>query len=373
MHSQRFPTKYPGVFFRLSRRIGEQGQERVFYIVFKKDGKVFEEKAGRQYADDMTAARAARVRAERIEGKRPSRKELREAAQAQKEAWTIDKLWTEYRKQRIPKGIAQDQSRFRKYISPHLGPKQPHEIMPLDVDRLRVKVLEKKSPQTKNLTLALLRRIVNFGVDEKLSSPLPFRMRLPQVHNIVTEDLRPEQVSKLLHVLDSESDLQARNLMKLALFTGMRRGELFKLRWEHVDFERGFIHIKDPKGGPDQIIPMNETARNTLETHPRKGAFVFPGRGGLQRKEIRRPVNRIKAAAGLPADFRPLHGLRHSFASMLASSGQVDMYTLQKLLTHKSPGMTQRYAHLRDDALKNASELAGRIIEQTAKQSEKAQ
>lgn len=38
-----------------------------------------------------------------------------------------------------------------------------------------------------------------------------------------------------------------------------------------------------------------------------------------------------KAAAGLPADFRPLHGLRHVFATMLASSGKVDMFTLQKL------------------------------------------
>ena len=47
---------------------------------------------------------------------------------------------------------------------------------------------------------------------------------------------------------------------------------------------------------------------------------------------------------------------------MLASSGKVDMYTLQKLLTHKSPLMTQRYAHLRDDALKRASDLAGELI-----------
>jgi len=61
-------------------------------------------------------------------------------------------------------------------------------------------------------------------------------------------------------------------------------------------------------------------------------------------------------------DFRPLHGLRHTFASMLASSGKVDLYTLQKLLTHKSSEMTQRYAHLRDEALKKASDLAGDII-----------
>jgi integrase len=48
---------------------------------------------------------------------------------------------------------------------------------------------------------------------------------------------------------------------------------------------------------------------------------------------------------------------------MLASSGKVDMYTLQKLLTHKSPIMTQRYAHLRDEALKRASDVAAEIIE----------
>jgi integrase len=47
---------------------------------------------------------------------------------------------------------------------------------------------------------------------------------------------------------------------------------------------------------------------------------------------------------------------------MLASSGAVDMFTLQKLLTHKSPLTTQRYAHLRDDALKRAANLAGDIV-----------
>jgi hypothetical protein len=56
---------------------------------------------------------------------------------------------------------------------------------------------------------------------------------------------------------------------------------------------------------------------------------------------------------------------------MLASSGEVDMYTLQKLLTHKSPLMTQRYAHLRDETLKKASELAGSMIEQVAGNAEK--
>jgi len=48
----------------------------------------------------------------------------------------------------------------------------------------------------------------------------------------------------------------------------------------------------------------------------------------------------------------------------LASSGQVDLFVLQKLLTHKSASMTMRYAHLRDDALRRASDLAGDLIGQ---------
>ena len=153
--------------------------------------------------------------------------------------------------------------------------------------------------------------------------------------------------------------------MRLALFTGMRRGEMFKLRWDDIDFDRGFIHIRhDPKGGKDQTIPLNQAARGVLESHPRDDSpYVFPGRGGKQRTDIS-AVNRIKAKAGLPKDFRPLHGLRHTYASMLASSGQVDLFVLQKLLTHKSPAMTMRYAHLRDETLRRASDLAGDLIGQ---------
>lgn len=76
----------------------------------------------------------------------------------------------------------------------------------------------------------------------------------------------------------------------------------------------------------------------------------------------RRFTKRIKKEAKLPDDFRPMHGLRHVYASMMASSGQVDLYTLQKMLTHKDPRMTQRYAHLRDEALKRASGVADEII-----------
>ena len=89
-------------------------------------------------------------------------------------------------------------------------------------------------------------------------------------------------------------------------------------------------------------IPLNTAARAVLENHPRldDSPYVFPGKGGGQRVDINKQVNWIRERAGLPKDFRALHGLRHVYASMLASSGEVDMYTLHKFLTHKSPNMT---------------------------------
>jgi len=202
-------------------------------------------------------------------------------------------------------------------------------------------------------------------VKKGLCAGLSFKIEMPQVNNARTEDLTPEQLTALLEAIDQEIDLQAANFMKLVLCTGMRRGELFKLQWPDVDFERGFIHIRGPKGGQDQKIPLNQAARSILEAHPRgESPYVFPGRGGGQRTRYPKRIDAIRERVGLPPDFRPLHGLRHFFASQLASSGQVDMFTLQKLMTHKSPQMTQRYAHLRDEALRRASNLAGDLLEQ---------
>jgi len=365
---KRNKTKYPGIFYRKAKRIGGKGTEKVYYIVFKKDGKVLEEKAGRQFVDDMTPARAAGIRAERIEGKRLSRKEIREQQEAKTQKWTINKLWATYKENKPNlKGIVTDENRFQNYIEPQFGNKDPKDLLPLDIDRFRIKTLKTKAPGTVKNILELLRRITNYGMKKNLCEGLSFTIEMPKVNSLKTEDLTPEQLTRLLEAVDKDTNLQAANMMKLALFTGMRRGEMFKLKWSDIDFDRGFINLIDPKGGPNQKIPLNDAAKDLLNLHTKTGSpYVFPGRGGRQRTDIKHQVNRIKKEAGLPKDFRALHGLRHVYASMLASSGEVDMYTLQKLLTHKSPLMTQRYAHLRDEALKRASKLAGSIIERAA-------
>ena len=367
---KRIKTAYPGVFYREAIRIGGRGAERVYYIVFKNNGRVIEEKVGRQYVDDMTPARASHLRAERIEGKRLSRKEVKARKEARKKAeqdrWTIERLWEGYKKNRFRnKSLRVDEGRYKKYIKPDFENKEPKDIVLLDVDRLKRRRLNGLAPQTVKHVLDLFLRVINYGVKRSLCDPLTFRIEKPRVNNQRTEDLSTEQLKNLFEAIEADENIQAKNLMRMAIFTGMRRGELFKLKWDDIDPERGFITIRDPKGVIDQKIPLNNGVRNILENHIRTGSpYVFPGRGGRQRVDINKQVNRIKKRAGLPAEFRPLHGLRHTHASMLASSGKVDMYTLQKLLTHKDPRMTQRYAHLRDETLKKAAKVADDIISQ---------
>ena len=366
---KRFRTEYPGIFYREAIRIGGKGKERIYYIVFKKDGKVYEEKVGRQYADDMTAAKAARIRADRIEGRRMSRQEIREKEKAADQKWTLSKLWDEYEAQKPDAySIKVEKYRFNKYLNPKYGNKTPSELHQLDVDRLRINLLKTKAPQTVKHVLGLLKRLCNFGVRKQLCQGINFKIEMPRVDNKTTEDLSPDQLKNLLDAIESSSDRTAAVFMKMALFSGMRRGELMKLKWADIDFDRGFIHIKEPKGGVSQSIPINSQLHELLKNHPHLSEYVFVRDNGLPfTNVINKRVRLIKQKAGIPNNFRPLHGLRHAYASLLASSGQVDMYTLQKLLTHKSPIMTQRYAHLRDETMKRASALAGNIIEQAAK------
>ncbi len=376
---QRHKTRYPGVYWIEGK--GANGKtERIYYIMYRKEGKLVEEKAGRQFQDDMTPARAARLRAQRMEGKDLSNKARRELERKRKEAeknrWTITRLWETYKTDRGIKGLKIDEYRFNRYLRPAFGDKEPRDLVALDIDRLRISLLKKQGlkPASVYNVLELLRRIINYGVKKRLCEGANFVIEMPKVDNEKTEDLTPDQLQKLLKAIEEDPHPYAGKIMLMALYTGMRRGELFRLKWEDVDFERGFIHIRNSKGGVDQAVPLNDAAREVLESIVRTDSpWVFPGRNGEQRTDIHHQVNRIKEKAGLPKDFRPLHGLRHVYASMLASSGKVDMYTLQRLLTHKSPQMTQRYAHLRDEALKRAADIAGQLVHQVREKGKKAE
>ncbi|MHB8858657.1 MAG: tyrosine-type recombinase/integrase [Thermoleophilia bacterium] len=292
------------------------------------------------------------------------------AGETRNAAWTVARLWDEYQAANPGlKGMRVYRDIYNAHLQQLFGVRQPSEITPFDVDRLKLVAMKGKSPKSVANALELLRRIVNFGVKRDLCAGPRFKIQLPRVANEKTEDLTREELARLVRVIDNHFSAGTRHaagaaMMKLVLFTGMRRGEIFRLKWPDLDFHRNNILLREPKGGRDVIIPMSSQARLLLEDW-RAGAggsaYVFPGKDGGQRRDIRAQVNTIKREAGLPRDFRPLHGLRHVFASNLISRG-VEFQIVQRLLTHRGGTVTHRYAHIRDDALRAAAELAAHSI-----------
>lgn len=363
-------TKYPGVtYIEVTNATGQI--EKSFYVTYRdpESKKLKNISCGRSIRDDMTPAKASHIRAELIMGKRKTKKDI----QSEKEAKpSIGKIWQIYLEQQItnPRTAITDKGNY-KHLASSFGHKLPEELKTLEVDDLRQRLeKEGKSPQTVKHILALLRRIIRFGAKKGLcrlpdSSQLNFE--LPTVDNVKTEFLDEEHLKKLIAALDNDPDQVRAKLAKLALFTGMRKRALTGLKWDDIDFEKNFIFLRgeNAKKGKTEIIPMNDNAKSVLLsiTHLDNSSLVFPGSNGQRIVSFESFYQRIRIAADLPDGFRPLHGLRHTFASLLASTGRVDLYTLQKLLTHSSPEMTQRYAHLADAALMSASSNIGRIFD----------
>ncbi|MBW8076874.1 MAG: tyrosine-type recombinase/integrase [Gallionella sp.] len=145
----------------------------------------------------------------------------------------------------------------------------------------------------------------------------------------------------------------------VAMNTGLRRSELFHLRWEDVDLDARWltVHGTTAKNGQTRRIPLNAEAQSTLQAWRRLAkegeTRVFPGVGGERLKRVDRAWRGLRKRAELQ-NFR-FHDLRHHFASRLVQSG-VPLNTVRELLGHADTTMVLRYAHLSPDHLAEAVE-----------------
>mgnify|MGYP003969718299 FL=1 len=344
----RHSTEFSGVYF-----VKLANENQSFFIRYKRNGKSVEEKAGRSN-EGWDAEIACLLRAERMSANDAQAGELQQdSASNAGQLWSFSKIFEKYLRLRPDlKGRENDIYRFKNYLELDFADIAPEEVTHDDVERFRHNLQNKSlKPATVRHVLELLRRLANFAVKKNYCRGLSFKLEMPKVENQKTEELTQFQLQNLLRVLEEDPDLQVSNLVRMALYTGMRRGELFELCWSDIDFHHKTITVRSAKNGQHPSIPLNEMAEKVLAEHAHvKGSskFVFPGRSGKKRTECKRQLLRIRKNAGLPEDFRLLQGLRHVYATMLVSSGKVDLETLQSLLTQKSPLMTQRYAHLLD-------------------------
>ncbi len=354
----RQKTSYPGVFFKEVRRIGGKGTEKSYYIIFKKNGKNIEEHVGYQYRDGMSPSKAAQIRGQRIENKRLSKKEIRLESE-----WTFSRLWDKYVEHRKQLQNGQgpnhaDVSRCSLYIKDTIGNISPANLRTSDLDAIHEK-LTGKANGTRYAVLQLINRLSTFGKRKQLCAPISFFIELPKVDIERTESLSNAELQRLLEVLHADGG-QVAQAMELAIYTGLRRGEILNLQWTDIFLDQGHLKVKG-KSKKTNSIPLNEPARRLLESLRSGHEKVFYELETKSQSWIVNRGNILIAKAGLPDDFRPFHGMRHSFASALASAG-VPLFHVSKLLTHKNLQMTTRYSHLSDQSLKDATEKMSVII-----------
>jgi integrase len=298
---------------------------------------------------------------------------------------TLNEIWAKYLvwAKEHKKTWDDDLLNYRKHLQPRFGKKRLDAVTALEVNRLKLDMIKGKtkdgapylskrgklfSASTVKHQLVLLQRLYKFalGPDFKYKGATPFdhkQVIMPHLDNELPRFLTEEQLAALWNALDSWPDKMTVGFIRFALLSGVRRGTLFPLKWEHLDFDRNMVTlvISHRRKGTETVIKnVCPEAMEVLETLPRTSEFVFPGKDGGQRTDFKGPWRRIRKAAGLPDSIR-FHDLRHTFGSYHAMNG-TDLQIIQQLMNHRDYRTTLKYAHLSESVVNRAAAQSGELL-----------
>lgn len=316
---------------------------------------------GQYPAWSVEAARdaAAKLRRRVDAGEDP----LEEDRQAKAEM-TLALLWERYDREVLtskrPKTQQNERSMWCRLVLPKLGYRKLSAIRAADIDSLH-RAISQETPTQANRCLASVRHVFNKGIRWQLcdSNPATGAAKNPEQHR--DRYLTDDEHERFLEALNRREDTSSTLALRMLLLTGARRSEVLKADWNQFDIVGGVwtkpsSHTKQKR---THRVPLSPEAVDILKRARKmsNGQFVFPGREG-------RPLTDIKklfASLLREADIQNLrlHDLRHSFASILATGGQ-SLPIIGALLGHTQVATTARYAHLMDNALREAASAVGK-------------
>lgn len=359
-------TKYIGVVYYES----ERRRDKCYYITYKTGGKFNREKVG-WASEGISPLYASELRADRTRGARHGEKftrlSLTEGVNLYLES--LNGTVSDKAIKDITGRLAKAQYFFGFSVT--LYDIKPEHIVKYinHLKNARTEKGRKYAPQTILHYYAVLRQMYNYLIDigkYEGKSPLTKETRnsVPKINNEIINYLSEDEIKNMLGALDKYNDQSLANFFRFALFTGMRKGEIFKLTTADVDFDKHLVTIRAPKSGQDEVIEASSAAVDVIKkqiSFMKKSRISSPhvfysSATGKKRTDVKRQFETLKKLAGIDRPFR-FHDLRHNFATMLIDSG-ADIYTVQKLLTHKDPSTTQKYAHFKTGRLKSAADAA---------------
>lgn len=204
------------------------------------------------------------------------------------------------------------------------------------------------SPATINRKLAALSRLIRHAYDHEII------LKRPKIEYLEegpgrSRFLTPEEEQRLFEPMN----LHHRAYAAFLLYTGCRVSEALNLRWQDIT-QDGRVTFVDTKNGDVRTVPLVSRAKASLQYTKGEGWSAPFSR--INYDSFHSGWQRAKKLAGLGDDSEVVpHVLRHTCASRLAQSGKVDLYRIRDWLGHHSIRVTERYAHLMPENLKEAA------------------
>lgn len=235
------------------------------------------------------------------------------------------------------------------------------DIRKIDVENWEIEEKKNNKASSINRKIGTLKAALTWAVEHELlsASPLIRLKSLPETDsNKKVRYLSQEERTRLMVALNGVDGVM-KPLIITALNTGIRRGALFALKWEDVNFTEQTITLQaeSAKNKKFNTVPMNNATITALSEWKRQriNGFVFPSpvTGGALDNCKKSWATLLKNAN--IKNFR-WHDMRHDFASRLVMAG-VDLNTVRELLTHGDIKTTLKYAHLAPEKTKSAVDL----------------
>ena len=277
-----------------------------------------------------------------------------------REAPTVRQLFERYAEEHLPtkavRSAADDRSMWKNDILPAIGAKKVADLRWEDCDDLH-RTISRTRPTRANRVNEVLRKALNLSIRwgwiER--NPASGVRRNPEQkrHRYLSRD----EVDSLINALEEHPERTSADAILFMLLTGCRKGEALSAKW--TQFDLGLQIWTKPSSETKQRrehrVPYSSAAAEILERRRGEavGTHVFPGSFDAPLHDVRRTWNAVCRAASLRKV--RIHDLRHTFASLVASSGQ-SLLVVGELLGHSSPQTTKRYASLYDESLRAAAE-----------------
>ena len=255
-----------------------------------------------------------------------------------------------YLQERVPlkKGIKQNTGIVRSWQRTKLSAFPLSAIRGSDIAEWRDQKLKEVGPQTVVHHLNLLSNLFNVAASdwgmESLLNPVS-RVSKPALPTGRNRRLLEQEEAELLRACDASRSPWLGPMVRLALETAMRQGELVDLSWEDIDLAKRVALLRETKNGTARTVPLSARALEVL----RSPATGRPASGKLFEISVGRAVTHAFAKACEAAGIEDLrfHDLRHEATSRLFERTDFRDIEIAAVTGHKTMEMLKRYAHLR--------------------------